>query len=314
MTDLNPCTYAKIIADSISPYGERLTTMEVRFHRFVLAEMNTHRAFSRNSASSRAIPLEKQLVKVIDSPAVPVSWPAEQKGMQGGDEVEDIVGAQITWSTARDAAALAASRLGAIGVHKSVANRLLEPFQMHTAIISSTAWANFFEQRCSPLAQPEIRVAAEAMKAAYDASTPQVLREGFWHLPYVDRDTITAVEQHLFDNDCLMSKALVTQSLVEVSTARCARVSYETQDGTRDIGEDLRLYDRLVTAQPWHGSPLEHPATPDPTNRTMATLAFTDLNGEQQYVERAIPLFGNFIGWRQHRVEVEAALSLEPLA
>ena len=52
---------AEIIADTYCEFtDERVTTMEVTMHRFVLAEFNTHRVFSRNSASSRAIPVRKQ--------------------------------------------------------------------------------------------------------------------------------------------------------------------------------------------------------------------------------------------------------------
>jgi hypothetical protein len=304
---------AKIIADSLSPWGTRLTTFEIVIHRFVLAELNTHRVFSRNSASSRAIPLRKQLDKVIASPAIPVVWPGEQKGMQGGDEIEDIVSAQIAWREASSDAAMRADELGTLGVHKSIANRLLEPFMWHTVVLTAVSWENFYIQRCSPLAQPEIRVVAEMMQAAHKESVPEPIREGFWHLPYIDREDIEAAEKWVLDNHGAVSKKRVTGTLVSMSAARCARVSYLTQDGKREVQADLDLYDRLVTAKPWHGSPLEHPATPDPTNATRAELAFTDVWGNDRMIERTIPLIGNFIGWRQLRAEVEAAYDLEPL-
>jgi hypothetical protein len=59
----------KILADSISPDGVRLTTLEVVMPRIVLAEFNTHRMLSRNSASSRAIPIEKMIRMVIPNEA-----------------------------------------------------------------------------------------------------------------------------------------------------------------------------------------------------------------------------------------------------
>lgn len=307
---------ATVIKDSISPNGVRLTTVQGDFHRFVLAEKNTHRVFSRNSASSRAIPLGKMVDRVLNDIAVPLVWASEQKGMQGGDEVDDIVGAQIEWREARDDAVRHAKNLGAIGVHKSIANRLLEPFNWHTAIVTSTAWGNFFEQRCSPLAQPEIREYAEAVREAIANSTPELIQEGSWHLPYIEAEDITAAEEWVLENHGGFSKDRVTQVLACVSAARCARVSYLTHDGRRDIGGeggDLDLYDKLVTANPKHFSPLEHVATPDPTNATRASLAFTDLSGNDRYVERTIPLFGNFIGWRQLRAEIEAAYGIEPL-
>ncbi len=239
---------ATVIADSISPAGVRLTTIEVTLHRFVLAELNTHRVFSRNSASSRAIPVSKQVARVVHDPAIPVEFGANQPGMQAAAPLEgaEHEAALATWLQARDAAVEAVERLAELGVHKQVTNRILEPFMWHTVIITSTEWDGFWEQRCSPLAQPEIRWAAEAMRAAFDASTPAPVGLGEWHMPYVrDEDG---------DLDLETAKA--------VSAARCARVSYLTHDGRRDIAKDIELYERLVTARPPHFSPLEHVATP----------------------------------------------------
>lgn len=293
--------YAKIIADSISPEGHRLTTMEVRFNRFVLAEVNTHRKFSRNSASSRAIPLRKMVERAT---AEPVSWPAEQKGMQGGDEISNIEDARETWLDAAADARTHAVELGRIGVHKSVANRVLEPYLMHTAVISATDYDGFWEQRCSPLAQPEIRVAAEAMKAAYDASTPSEIQPGMWHLPYItDEDREWAAYKN---PDRVLGKS-ADPTLVKMSAARCARVSYLTQDGRRDPAEDFILYDRLVAARPPHWSPLEHPATPWRANVNMAALSFPGLDGIWTDANIRNPHVGNFLGWRQHRFEMEVA-------
>jgi len=115
-------TSAKIIADSVNATGDRLTTMEVTFHRFVLAEFNTHRVFSRNSASSRAIPVTKQMERVTDDLAYPVAWPAEQRGMQGGDALpEEIEGlARDLWQEASWNAIHHAGKLVSCGLHKSV--------------------------------------------------------------------------------------------------------------------------------------------------------------------------------------------------
>ena len=178
---------ATVVADSLAPDGSRLTTIEVTLHRFVLAELNTHRVFSRNSASSRAIPVHKQVERVVHDPAVPVEFGSNQRGMQAGDPLvgEGEARARHTWLAARDAAVEAAEALRELGVHKQVTNRLLEPFMWHTVIVSATWWDGFWEQRCSPLAQPEIRVAAEAMRAAYDASTPVEVGADGWHTPYL---------------------------------------------------------------------------------------------------------------------------------
>lgn len=267
---------ARVVADSVSEWGQRLTTMEVTFHRFVLAEFNTHRAFSRNSASSRAIPFPKQLERVRENPAIPVEWRAEQKGMQGGDFLEPgkAEEAERQWLMARNMAAQSAENLAAQGAHKSIVNRLLEPFMWHTVIVTATEWDGFWHQRVSPLAQPEIRVAAEAMKTAYDASSPAELGEGDWHLPYIREDDWWECDAQL-------------DVLKKISVARCARVSYLTHDGVRSLEKDVELYERLTSADPMHASPLEHAATPSNPE--------TDPLG---------PL-GNFSGWRQFRHEVE---------
>ena len=183
-------------------------------HRFVLAELNTHRVFSRNSASSRAIPVAKQLARIEADPAIPVEFGANQRGMQAGAPLSgtEHEAALATWLAARDAAVAAARSLGEQGVHKQVTNRLLEPFMWHTVIVTSTDWDGFWDQRCSPLAQPEIRVAAEAMRAAFDASEPTALAHGDWHTPYVRAD----------DGD------LDVETRKRIAAARCARVSYLT--------------------------------------------------------------------------------------
>lgn len=268
-------TGARVVSDSVSPWGVRLTTIEVTFHRFVLAEFNTHRVFSRNSASSRAIPFHKQVERVRDHPAIPVEWRAEQKGMQGGDflEPDKASEAERQWLVARNMAVQAAENLASLGVHKSIVNRLLEPFMWHTVIVTATSWQGFWDQRVSPLAQPEIRVAAEAMLYdAYSRSEPVEVGMGEWHTPYIREEDWVEAREFGDPEDVIR----------RVSVARCARVSYLTHDGVRSLDKDLELYERLVSADPMHASPLEHVATPDPG-----------------------PVLGNFDGWRQMRHEVE---------
>lgn len=258
-------TAAHIILDSISATGVRLTTMEVTFHRFVLSELNTHRKFSRNSASSRAIPSRKMRLCVRKDPARPISWPLEKPGMSGGAEMSGarLWATKAVWDVARFAALGCAWVLGKLGLHKSLTNRILESFMWHTAIISSTEWENFFAQRCSPLAQPEIRVLAEAMREALANSTP-VLRT--LHAPYIQADE----QEWVDDKKC------------RVSSARCGRVSYLTHAGIRDSEEDVAMFSRLISATPPHWSPLEHVASSNPN-----------------YIKKAA--LGNFDGWAQLR-------------
>jgi thymidylate synthase ThyX len=254
---------AKVLLDSINEYGNRLTTMEVKMHRYVLAEFNTHRAFSRNGASSRAIPVEKQIKAVLENPALPPSWGKNQKGMQAEVDLnpDEQQMSLNTWLIARDNAVSSAQKLLEIGVHKQITNRLLEPWMWYTAIVSFTEFPNFEEQRCSPLASPEMQAVAYAMQSALKESTPQLHTEGGWHLPLIQED----------------EWGINLNVLQKISVARCARVSYLTHDGKRDIQEDIKMYDKLHYAVPPHKSPFEHVAK-----------AHTDGSG-------------NFKGWMQFR-------------
>lgn len=264
---------AKIIADSINPVGNRLTTFEITFPRIVLAEFNTHRLFSRNSASSRAIPVAKMLERVKTDPFLPIWWGKNQSGMQAAEELtdNDLEISCALWLDARDNAVGIVERMTEINLHKQIANRLLEPFLWHTAIVSSTDYGNFFAQRCHPDAQPEIRVIAEMMRDLYYAEIPRELRDGEWHLPYIDDEDRAWVERVGSGSDDRGGH------LQSVSVARCARVSYLTHDGKRDHDEDLKLFQRLTTGGHW--SPFEH----------VATASDASISS------------GNFVGFHQYR-------------
>lgn len=240
--------YAEVIADSITGDGKRLTTMEVQMHRFVLSEFNTHRLFSRNSASSRAIPIEKQIAKILKNPAYPVEWGRNKSGMQAGEPLnpKDAKRARKIWKRSSKRAIRDCRKLEKLGVHKQIANRILEPYMWHTVIVTSTEWDNFFEQRCSPLAQPEIRAVANAMRDAYRKSVPMFIVTGEYHLPYIQPG-----EFYLPD----LKK-------IKISIARCARVSYLTHSNEYSIEKDIVLFNRLLNADPPHWSPFEHVATP----------------------------------------------------
>jgi hypothetical protein len=234
---------ARVECDSIGENGERLTTIVGTLPRFMLPELNTHRVFSRNSASSRAIPMSKTIARVQTDPAVPVEFGANQPGMQAGEEDEVVAkSAREVWLAARDSAVEHAQMMEHMGIHKQVTNRILEPFMWHEVVITATEWDGFFDQRVSELAQPEIRVFAEAVKEAMDASEPEEIGVDGWHLPFIQPD----------------EKNLTHKVRVAASVARCARVSYLNHDGVRDVEKDIDLFIKLVTAQPPHASPLEH--------------------------------------------------------
>jgi thymidylate synthase ThyX len=262
---------ARILADSIAPSGKRLTTFEVTFPRIVLSEFNTHRAFSRNSASSRAIPIEKMIERVQSNPFVPSYWGANQKGMQAHEEISDEARerALVIWDRACVDALFYAQLLSRHGVHKQLANRLIEPFMWQTVIVSATEFENFFRLRCHPDAQPEIRTIAVMMRDLYESNTPTEVAPGESHLPLVE------------DRELLEVAGFAMEQIKQISVGRCARVSYLTHDGKRDPQADLDLCARLKASG--HMSPFEHVARSRRSNVSSR----------------------NFSGWTQYREEVE---------
>lgn len=251
----------EVIADSISPQAVRLTTLAVTLPRIVLAELNTHRAFSRNSASSRAIPIQRMIDKVMQDPFIPFYWGANQKGMQATIEIDAASRQQAerTWLLARDVVVEQVLKLSALGVHKQLANRLLEPWLYTTVLVSATDWGNFYGLRCHPDAQPELRRAAEMMRDAMAASTPRRIVYGEWHVPYA-RDEDATVAATALDNVWSDDITPQTYARLLLSAARCARVSYDTSASVREQAEDIALAKRLASSGHW--SPFEHIAAP----------------------------------------------------
>lgn len=158
---------AKIIADSIGPQGDRITSFILTYPRFIHAELMTHRMFSRNSASSRAIPFEKMLKSVQEDPFIPIAWQKEHTGMQGTEYIVDSIELEMckeVWLDAKNDAVENAKTLHGdlavfgntedpykpleMGVSKQLVNRLLEPFLWHTVLVTATEYQNFFDLRC----------------------------------------------------------------------------------------------------------------------------------------------------------------------
>lgn len=262
---------AKIIQDSICN-GHRLTTMQITHPRIVHAEFMTHCMFARNASSSRAIPFSKLKQKVFDDPFFPVWWGKNQAGMQAKEELSpvDIFQAQAIWRDAMGQMISAAEILSDLGLHKQICNRLLEPFGWITVCVTgdSGAWSNYFSLRCHADAQPEIQKQAYTTRDVYFANKPEELTPGEWHLPYVDDSEIFYGEA----NDGV-------DIPLAVSTGRCARTSYLTQEGKRDWTKDVELHDRLLNSKPMHASPFEH--------------VCQAMGDDQRY--------GKYIGWKAYR-------------
>ena len=141
---------AEIVTDSICN-GYRITTMLLTYPRFIHSELMTHRMFSRNSASSRAIPFEKMVKMVEEDPFIPIAWQKDHKGMQGTEYLTseaDLSACVNRWLAARDEAVFQTKGLHDIGLTKQLCNRILEPFMWHTVLLTGTEWENFFELRC----------------------------------------------------------------------------------------------------------------------------------------------------------------------
>ena len=277
---------AKIIEDSISSTGKRITTFQLLYPRFIHAELMTHRVFSRNASSSRAIPVTKMLAMVKEDPAMPIHWGRNQPGMQAKEELllGDRYLAEVLWREAAQKAASVAERMVELGLHKQVANRILEPFQHISVVLTATDLDNWFELRAHPDAQPEIQALAIEMQKALAESIPQELDVGEWHLPYV---TLDERNDQFFKNN--------PELLRQVSAARCCRVSYLKHDGSAaSISDDLALCEKLVGAKPLHASPFEHQATPD-------IVEPGEFGNKWAFPE----MHGNFTGWCQYRKMIE---------
>lgn len=289
---------ASVACDSVSPEGDRLTTMVLTYPRFIHAEFMTHRVFSRNAASSRAIPTDKLLKMVETNPAMPVRWGLNGKGMQDHGEMT-IFGQKRTsdiWLRARDAAVEHAKALLSQKEvpHKQIVNRILEPFMWITVIATSTDWSNFFYLRDHEAADPTFQALAREVRTTYLHSIPMAKEVGDWHLPFIDTaDIDDAIKYAINDQppgpinlEGVDNASLAI--LLAVSAARCARVSYMNHDGQRSgITEDLQLYGRLIGA-PVHASPTEHQACADCL-----------INDTNLYLKAY--LHGNFTGWIQAR-------------
>ena len=265
---------AKIIADSVSETGKRITTLQVQFPKAILAEFLTHRVFSRNFSSSRAIPVNK--VAQLDY-FEPVYWGKNKEGMQAKlEEIENKEEAEKIWNDAIKYCRNSSLKLAELGLHKQWSNRIMDWFIMVNGIVTSTEFDNFFTLRIHADAQPEINLLASKMKEAMDNSTPKLLHNYEWHLPYVLEEEKDYYKNH---SDHYI--------LPKISAARCCRVSYLKHDGQKpSIEDDLIRFNKLAGSTPKHYSPLEHQATPDEI-----------ILGEYSY-----PRFhGNFVGWIQFR-------------
>lgn len=242
---------AKIILDSRTDEGVRIITWLLTYPRIIHAEFMTHREFSRNSSSSRAIPVLTMLRNTVSNLAAPSAWGSNKPGMQAGDELSPIrkMIAKALWYGCGYMAAGFSYLLAKVGAHKQIANRVLEPWTHITVVMTTTNMANFMHLRLHEDADPTIFELAQTMADAQGRSIPKPLPLGEWHLPFV-----LPSEQSLPHWD-----------KVKLSAARCASASYNKVGSADLIGFATadRIWDKLIDSQPMHASPVEHQCTPD---------------------------------------------------
>lgn len=303
---------AEIILGSENELGNKIVTWKLTFPRIILAEFNTHRMVSKNSASSRAIPFQTLLKRVKEEPFIPIKWLSEHTGMQGFEELNDRGKelAESAWLLARNRAVEQAEYLDSIKVSKQFVNRLLEPWMWHTVIATGTDWENFFALRAHHMAEIHIQDLAYKMLEEYNKYEFQKLKPGEWHIPFDDK--IDEVELYELSN--YKTKTGIVSSEIEdfkieqqglrvkISVGICAGISYGRIKEKIDIADMIDLHDSLVIRpysgkrgtrdflDPIHASPTEHQAK-----------AF---GGEDYYssMEDGLGLIsGNFTGFEQYR-------------
>ena len=277
----NPNITARVIADSLNTCGNRLTSLIITIPRIVLAEFNTHRTISRNSASSRAIPFKKMVKQVLDNPFIPTAYQKEHKGMQGTEYFSDDEATSLSlksqWLDARNYAVHRAKQLNERGLTKQLCNRLLEPFMYHTIIATATEWENFIALRAHDQAEIHIQDVAYKILDALNNSRPTLLKPGEWHIPFSDKINGYKLAD-IYYSQQLQSPI---EAAIKIAIARCARVSYMNFEGKDDYEADIKLYNMLKESG--HMSPFEHVAQ---------ALAYDKQSG-------------NFIGFEQYRKTIE---------
>lgn len=269
--------FAKIIADSISPQGIRLTTFHLHYWRAIHSELMTHRDFGRNARSSRAVPTNVLLTEPIFIPQFGMNQPGMQSEILAPPELQEKWATE--WAELAEINRSYVARWTEEKMHKQHCNRPLEWFGWIDVQVTSVYWENFWALRISEYAQPEFNELAQAMKHSMMDSMPTLLRPGEWHLPWV------------LDNE---REALDLEILIKLSVARSARLSYKPFEGEADLDREIKRYEGLVVNRPVHASPAEHQATPD-----TCRWGWGDQYNEMVWDYPG--QHGNLFGWRQHR-------------
>lgn len=290
---------ATVLADSEQKdhTNLRISTLELEYPRFIHSELMTHRLFSKNAASSRAIPIMKKIKMVWSNPAMPVHWGKNQSGMQAKEELTGFMKslARFTWRAASKVACVFAYAMHKIGVHKQIANRMLEPWERMKVVLTSTEFENWFWLRDHEDAQPEIRELALCMYEALMISKPQALNPGEWHLPYITTTRTKDGELIYLSNDVVVD----LETAKRISVSSCAQVSYRVLNQSIDKAEDI--YKKLIDSVPVHASPCEHQAKPMVNPYPAKEEEYFEIGATHYNFEFGSIWSGNFQGWIQNR-------------
>ena len=265
---------AKVIAHSISSVtGQELITFELEFWRGVLAEFNTHNALSKNTSSSRAIPVPSMNENILADIGMPYRFGKQNTGMQdlGEHDAPVIVGgiemsAKEAWTAAVKTMVMFSEAFHEAKYAKQICNRLTEIGQTCKVVMTATDLDNFYWLRDHYMADPTIEALAKAIKAAHEASTPTELDPGEWHVPYYN-DGIwkpyKTLEIHPVTVVDVFGHSL--EHALTISASCCAQVSFRSLNDTiekaRKVVEKLNLNGE-EPGQPVHASPVEHQGSP----------------------------------------------------
>ena len=258
-------------------HGRELISVLATYPRFIHSEFLTHRDRARSSASSRAIPWKKydkhgvlqqncMYCQIKHNPFVPEFWGKEQSGMQSGEEFSDAEKRALIrfWLDARDQALIQADRLYDKNLHKSLVNRITEPFMWISVIYTATEWKNFFRLRCHPAAEKHFQKIAGMMRDAINASTPRILQPGELHLPFWDQNSELELEAALGKTlPIIKGPDGMNHYRKRISAGRSCRISYLTHENKRDILADIKTAANLIERSDdvIHAAALEHVAT-----------------------------------------------------
>ena len=290
--------------------GSRIDTLVCEYPRVIHAQLLTHRVFSKNSSSTRAIPLEKAIEQIEQNP-VNYVWTLNQSGMQGSlANAEQASTYENIFNIAKTFAIGGARALVREGAHKQNAGRLLEPFQNIKIVLTSTEWENWDWLRDHGDAQGEIAELARAISNARKEAEPMVLNPGELHVPFVYRERAENGTLKYGNSLIVMPgqnrnrlAVISPEEALLVSMSVCAQTSYRNSDYSLDKAIVMR--GRLLDTDHVHASPSEHQAIGLPYAKVASddflTMLFNLPEGVTHIDRKGNLWSGNFKGFIQHR-------------